>query len=80
MLASTGLRAKDALAKAPNLFHAIGDKAHSLITALDVIVWAVDPEANTLQSLADYLSSYAEEYLSNSNILCRFKIPVRSPP
>ena len=62
-----------------NLFHAIAGKARSLIAALDIIVWAVDPEDNLLQSLADYLSGYAEEFFSNTNIACRFKVPVSFP-
>jgi len=61
------------------LFKAIADKARGLIAALDVIVWVVDPEDNSLQSLADYLSGYTREYLSNSSIACRFKIPVTLP-
>jgi signal transduction histidine kinase len=63
----------------PGLFRAIADKAYGLISALDVIVWAVDPEDNSLQSLADYLNGFVSEYLSNSGISCRFKIPVFVP-
>lgn len=58
---------------------AITDRARGLIAALDVIVWAVDPEENSLQSLADYFSGFADEYLSNSGIVCRFEIPVAFP-
>jgi len=32
-----------------------------------------------LQSLADYLTGYTREYLSNSSVLCRFKVPVTLP-
>jgi len=62
------------------LFHAITAKARGLVTALDVIVWAVDPEDNSLESVADYLSDFAGEYLSHSGIACRFDIPVALPP
>lgn len=78
-LASTGQRPHSADNTHPALFRAIAEKARALVAALDVIVWAVDPEDNSLQSLADYLSGYAREYLSNSSILCRFKIPVSVP-
>ena len=61
------------------LLDAITDRARGLIAALDVIVWAVDPEENSLQSLADYFSGFAEEYLANSGIVCRFDIPVAFP-
>jgi signal transduction histidine kinase len=80
VLASTGQIRQTSKEQQPNLFHAIGDKARSLIAALDVIVWAVDPEDNSLQSLADYLSGYADEFFSHTKIACRFKVPVSFPP
>jgi signal transduction histidine kinase len=79
VLASTGRHSSGEPTNHPGLFHAIADKAHGLISALDVIVWAVDPEDNSLQSLADYLNGFVGEYLSNSGISCRFKIPVSVP-
>jgi signal transduction histidine kinase len=60
-------------------FKAISERARALVKALDVIVWAVDPEDNSLQSLADYLCSYTREYLTNSAIPCRFKVPIACP-
>jgi signal transduction histidine kinase len=50
-----------------------------MVSALDVIVWAVDPEENTLQATADYLGGYAEEFLAASGLDYRFKIPVELP-
>ncbi|HEU5071431.1 MAG TPA: ATP-binding protein [Verrucomicrobiae bacterium] len=79
VLASTGLRQPGTDARTPTLFQAITEKARALVSALDVIVWAVNPEANSLQSLADYLSGYAADYLAASGIVCRFKIPVSLP-
>jgi signal transduction histidine kinase len=78
-LASTGQRPQLGETGHTDLFHAIAGKARTLIAALDVIVWAVNPEDNSLQSLADYLSGYAGEYLSSSDIACRFKVPVTFP-
>jgi signal transduction histidine kinase len=60
-------------------FKAISERARALVNALDVIVWAVNPEDNSLQSLADYLCSYTREYLTHSSILCRFKVPIACP-
>ncbi|HEY5040716.1 MAG TPA: PA14 domain-containing protein, partial [Verrucomicrobiae bacterium] len=62
------------------LFRGIADKARGLVTALDVIVWAVDPKDNFLESVADYLGDFANEYLSHCGIACRFDIPVALPP
>lgn len=76
LLASAGLgdfRVED---KSPDRFRLIADKARALVSALDVIVWAIDPKRNSLQSFADYLGSYAEELLSASNIVCRLRIPI----
>ncbi len=79
VLASTGQRPGPGETSHPKLFHSIAGKARSLIAALDVIVWAVDPEDNSLQSLGDYLTGYAEEFFSQTNISCRFKVPVAFP-
>jgi len=78
VLAAKGQRtgSEDELA---TLFRAIIVKARGLVTALDVIVWAVDPEDNSLESVADYLSDFAGEYLSPCQIACRFDIPVELP-
>ena len=79
VLASTGQRPEPGETSHPKLFNAIAGKARSLIAALDVIVWAVDPDDNSLQSLGDYLTGYAEEFFSHMNISCRFKVPVAFP-
>jgi len=82
VLASRGARPASiavAAEKGPGLFRDISLKARALIGALDVIVWAVDPEENSLQSLADYLSGYAGDYLASADITCRFRIPVELP-
>jgi signal transduction histidine kinase len=78
VLASKGQRS-GALDELPALFRAIAAKARGLVTVLDVIVWAVDPKDNFLESVADYLSDYAGEYLSHAAITCRFDIPVALP-
>jgi signal transduction histidine kinase len=80
VLASSGQLRHTSADHQPTLFQAIGAKARGLISALDVIVWAVDPEDNSLQSLADYLSGYADDFFSHTKIDCRFKVPVSFPP
>lgn len=80
VLASTGQFPQTSAAGQSNLFQAIGTKARSLVSALEVIVWAVDPEDNTLQSLADYLTGYTNDFFTHTQIACRFKVPVSCPP
>ena len=79
VLASSGQRPLTAETNHTNLFQVISSKARGLIAALDVIVWAVDPEDNSLQSLADYLSGYADDFFSHTDLSCRFKVPVVFP-
>jgi signal transduction histidine kinase len=57
----------------------IADKSRSLVYALDEIVWAVDPERDTLASVAQYLASYAEEFLAGLKVACRVQIPNSFP-
>ena len=61
------------------MLRTISAKARGLVSALDIIVWAVDPKDNSLESVADYLGDFASEYLSHSGIACRFDIPVALP-
>jgi len=57
----------------------IAGKSRAIVHALDEIVWAVDPERDTLGSVARYLASYAEEYLAGLNVACRVQIPNSFP-
>ncbi|MBC8096674.1 MAG: hypothetical protein H7Y43_12765, partial [Akkermansiaceae bacterium] len=79
VLASTGQRPLVGETSPATLFRAIANKARGLVAALDVIVWAVDPEDNSLQSLGDYLSGFTGDYLAHSQLTCRFKVPVTFP-
>jgi signal transduction histidine kinase len=80
LLADAGSGHPPTLERAAGRFQTIGTKARSLVQALDVIVWLVNPSKDALPFLTGYLGSYAEEYLSASGIGCRLKIPVDIPP
>jgi len=79
VLASKGQRTNPLGQSVPALFHTITSKARELVAALDIIVWAVDPKDNSLQSVADYLCDFIDEYLSPSGIASRFDVPVTLP-
>ena len=53
--------------------------ARELTRALDEIVWAVDPRHDSLDSLANYLGGYAQDFLSAAGIACRLDLPMRLP-
>src|SRR5206468_1888433 len=57
----------------------IAGKSRTMVDALDEIVWAADPERDTLASAARYLASYAEEYLGGLGVACRVQIPNSFP-
>ena len=79
MLSKTRPSPRDSDPGSSTVFDLIAERARRLIAALDVIVWAVDPEENSLQSLADYFNGFVDEYLSHQGIACRFDIPVEFP-
>jgi signal transduction histidine kinase len=58
---------------------AVAQKSRTMVHALDELVWAVDPERDTLSSVARYLASYAEEYLAGLKLSCRVQIPPALP-
>jgi signal transduction histidine kinase len=53
--------------------------ARELTRAMDEIVWAVNPRHDRLDSLANYLSRFANEYLSVAEIRCRLNLPLQLP-
>ena len=45
-----------------------------------VIVWAVDPRHDSLESLANYLSQFAQEHLTLAKVRCLLNVPLVLPP
>ena len=58
----------------------ISDMARELTRGMDEIVWAVDPQNDTLDGLLNYLCKFAQEYLSVAGIRCRLDLPAQMPP
>jgi len=57
----------------------IGGDARQMVRSLDEIVWAVNPRNDTLQSLAQYLTHLAHEYLGPTPVNYRLDIPSDLP-
>jgi signal transduction histidine kinase/ligand-binding sensor domain-containing protein len=53
--------------------------ARDLTRAMDEIVWAVNPQHDTLDSLVTYLGRFAQNFLSTAGIRCRLDVPLRLP-
>ena len=58
----------------------IAASARKTVRSLDEIVWAVSPENDTWNSLAEYLSEYANEFFAGTNVRCRLEMPLDLPP
>ena len=57
----------------------ITQSARKLTKAMDEIVWAVDPQHDTVAGLLDYISAYAEDYLRVADVRCRMDLPMELP-
>ncbi len=57
----------------------ISDRAREMVTALDEIVWAMNPKHDSLESLVSYSCLYADRLLKLANIACLLKGTVDLP-
>jgi signal transduction histidine kinase/ligand-binding sensor domain-containing protein len=53
--------------------------ARELTRTMDEIVWAINPRHDRLESLANYLSRFAHDFLSTAEIRCRLNVPLDVP-
>ncbi|MDB4314148.1 ATP-binding protein [bacterium] len=60
-------------------FDKIRSTTRELMSSMDGVVWAINPEHDTFDDLANYLSSFAQELLSVAEIRCRLTFPVDLP-
>jgi signal transduction histidine kinase/ligand-binding sensor domain-containing protein len=58
----------------------ISDASREVLHSLDEIVWAVNPQNDTLEHVASYIGQYAEEYFQMTGIECTLDIPTQLPP
>jgi signal transduction histidine kinase len=57
----------------------ITDTAHEAVRAMDAIVWAINPQNNSLENFAAYVSRFAESFLPPAGIRFRFDAPADLP-
>lgn len=53
--------------------------ARAATRAVDEIVWALNPEHDTLDSLVNYLIRFAEDFISAARLRCRLALPAHLP-
>ena len=76
----SALARRDPPHEMPNHLGQISNRASELIEGMDEIVWAINPQNDTLESLIIYLSKYTQEFLSVAGIRCRVDMPELIPP
>ncbi len=57
----------------------ITEKARQVATAMDEIVWTVNPKNDSLPDLASYLADHAHEFLRAANVSCRIDMMENLP-
>ncbi len=57
----------------------IARTTREIIRAMDEIVWTINPQNDTLDNLANYIFSYAQEYFQNTDVRCRMDVPAQLP-
>ncbi len=78
-----GERAQEGLGNSEDVgphVHKIVTSARRTVQALDEIVWAVNPENDTLEGLVEYISHFADEFFADTSVNCRLEIPAQLPP
>jgi ligand-binding sensor domain-containing protein/signal transduction histidine kinase len=58
----------------------ISDASREVLHSLDEIVWAVNPQNDTLEHVASYIGQYAHEYFQMTGVQCELDIPPQLPP
>jgi signal transduction histidine kinase/ligand-binding sensor domain-containing protein len=53
--------------------------ARELMRSMDEIVWAINPQHDTLDDLMAYLESFAQDFLGTAGVRCRLDVPPRLP-
>jgi len=57
----------------------IATTARESLTAMDAIVWALNPRNDSLENFANYISHFANEFFRPTAIRCRLDIPPQLP-
>lgn len=58
----------------------MADDSREVLRSLDEIVWAVNPEKDTLEHLVSYIAQYAQDYFRRTGIELELEIPPQLPP
>jgi signal transduction histidine kinase len=79
-LSAHARRGQDVPAELRQQIAAISDDSREVLHSLDEIVWAVNPQNDTLEHVASYIGQYAQDYFQETGIECALDIPSQVAP
>lgn len=63
-----------------NQIVSISDASREMLHSLDEIVWAVNPQNDTLEHVVSYIGHYAQEFFQETGVECKLNISGTVPP
>jgi signal transduction histidine kinase len=57
----------------------MSDDSREVLQSLDEIVWAVNPQKDSVEHLVSYIGQYAREYFRRTGVECELEIPAHLP-
>jgi signal transduction histidine kinase len=58
----------------------ISDSSREVLSSLDNIVWAINPQNDMLENVVSYIGHYAREYFQETGLECELDMPAQPPP
>ncbi len=75
ILMQSSLARREAQGQLQTDLNQISETAHNLVRGMDEIVWAINPENDTLDGLVTYVGKFVQEFLSAAKLRCRLDLP-----
>jgi ligand-binding sensor domain-containing protein/signal transduction histidine kinase len=57
----------------------ISDSSREVLSSLDEIVWAINPQNDMLEHVVSYIGHYAREYFQETGVECELDMPAQLP-
>jgi signal transduction histidine kinase len=73
-------RSPDLSAELERQIVSISDSSREVLSSMDEIVWAINPQNDMLEHVVSYIGHYAREYFQETGIECELDMPAQSPP
>ena len=79
MLAEALRRESGVAASAHPRIQLLGETLERMTVTMDELVWAVNPQHDTLEGLANYVIRYTQEFLADTGLACVLDVPTDLP-